>query len=165
MARSLQAFLPLRKVVSGVRLAVYRRFWGMTIADTAQISLKANLDHTYPRGVHVGEWSWVAFGAVILTHDRTRGVFTNTVVGRNCFIGAHAIIMPGVTIGDNCVVAAASVVMKDVPPNSLVAGNPARVIEKGIRTGRWGIILRDPPPEVEKPATATPSLSETATDS
>jgi hypothetical protein len=31
--------------------------------------------------------------------------------------------------------------MKDVPPNCLVAGNPARVMEKGIRTGRWGILL------------------------
>jgi acetyltransferase-like isoleucine patch superfamily enzyme len=50
--------------------------------------------------------------------------------------------MPGVRVGDNCVVAVASVVMKDVPPNCLVSGNPARVIEKGIQTGRWGIINR-----------------------
>jgi acetyltransferase-like isoleucine patch superfamily enzyme len=50
--------------------------------------------------------------------------------------------MPGVRVGDNCVVAVSSVVMKDVPPNCLVAGNPARVIEKGIQTGRWGIINR-----------------------
>jgi len=50
--------------------------------------------------------------------------------------------MPGIKIGDNCVVAAASVVMKDVPPNCLVAGNPARIIEKGIRTGPLGIINR-----------------------
>ena len=48
----------------------------------------------------------------------------------------------GLTIGDNCVVAAASVVMKDVPPNCLVAGNPARVMEKGIQTGRLGITKR-----------------------
>ena len=50
--------------------------------------------------------------------------------------------MPGIKIGDNCVVAVASVVMKDVPPNCLVAGNPARVMEKGIQTGRLGIINR-----------------------
>jgi serine acetyltransferase len=48
--------------------------------------------------------------------------------------------MPGVKIGDNCVVAAASVVMKDVPANCQVAGNPARIMEKGIHTGPLGVI-------------------------
>jgi len=50
------------------------------------------------------------------------------VIGRNCWIGSGAIIMRGVTIGDNSVVGAASVVTSDVPPNSLVAGNPSRVV-------------------------------------
>jgi serine acetyltransferase len=50
--------------------------------------------------------------------------------------------MPGVRIGNNCVVAAASVVTKDVPANCLVAGNPARIVEKGIETGPFGIISR-----------------------
>jgi serine acetyltransferase len=50
--------------------------------------------------------------------------------------------MPGIRVGDNCVVAAASVVMKDVPSNCLVAGNPARIMEKGIKTRRLGIIDR-----------------------
>lgn len=46
----------------------------------------------------------------------------------NVFIGAKAIIMGDVKIGPNAIVAAGSVVTKDVPPNSVVAGNPARVI-------------------------------------
>jgi acetyltransferase-like isoleucine patch superfamily enzyme len=46
----------------------------------------------------------------------------------NVFIGAHSIIMGNVTIGPNAIVAAGSVVTKDVPPNSVVGGNPARVI-------------------------------------
>lgn len=46
----------------------------------------------------------------------------------NVFIGLGATILPGVTIGPNAVVAAGSVVTKDVPPNSVVGGNPARVI-------------------------------------
>ena len=50
------------------------------------------------------------------------------IVGRNCWIGTGALIMRGVTIGDNSVVAAATVVTSDVPPDSLVAGNPARII-------------------------------------
>jgi len=47
------------------------------------------------------------------------------VVGRNVWIGIHCVIMRGVTIGDNSVVAAGSVVTKSVPPNTVVAGNPA----------------------------------------
>ena len=78
----------------------------------------------------------------MLTHDYPRRLHLDTWIGKECQIGAHSIIMPGVRVGDNCVVAVASVVMKDVPPNCLVLGNPARVIEKGIQTGRWGIINR-----------------------
>jgi len=50
------------------------------------------------------------------------------VIGRNVWIAAGAIVIGGVTIGENAVVAAGSVVTRDVPPNSLVGGNPARVI-------------------------------------
>ncbi len=52
------------------------------------------------------------------------------VIGRNVWIGIHCIIMRGVTIGDNSVVAAGSVVTKSVPPNTLVAGNPAAPIRQ-----------------------------------
>lgn len=48
-------------------------------------------------------------------------------IGRNCWFGAGAMVMPGVTIGDNCVIAAGAVVTKDVAAGSLVAGVPARV--------------------------------------
>lgn len=109
------------------------------------ISLSAKLDRTYPRGIHIGESSAVNFGAVILSHDYTRAMHVHTHIGNRCQIGAHSFIMPGVTIGDECIVAPASVVMKDLPPNTLAAGNPARSIERGIRTGRWGRLIRDEP--------------------
>jgi acetyltransferase-like isoleucine patch superfamily enzyme len=60
-------------------------------------------------------------------------------IGDNCLIGAHSIILPGVTIGDNCIVAAASLVARDVPAGSLVTGNPARVVETGVRTTHYGV--------------------------
>ena len=50
-------------------------------------------------------------------------------IGKNAWIGAGATILPGVTIGDNAVVGAASVVTRDVAPDTIVAGNPARFIK------------------------------------
>lgn len=50
------------------------------------------------------------------------------VIERNVWIAAGAIIIGGVTIGENSVVAAGAVVTKDIPPNTLVGGNPARII-------------------------------------
>ena len=49
-------------------------------------------------------------------------------IGSNVFIGAGSIVLPGVTIGDNVVIGAGSVVSKDIPSNSVAAGNPCRVI-------------------------------------
>ena len=49
-------------------------------------------------------------------------------IGRNCWIGAGAIILPGITIGDNTVIGAGSVVTKDIPANAV--GNPCRVLRK-----------------------------------
>jgi len=48
-------------------------------------------------------------------------------IGENCWIGAGALIMPGVTIGDNSVIGAGSVVTKDIPANVVAYGNPCRV--------------------------------------
>ena len=51
-------------------------------------------------------------------------------IGRRAWIGAGATILPGVTVGENSVVGAGSVVTRDVAPDTVVAGNPARVIRK-----------------------------------
>lgn len=59
---------------------------------------------------------------------RTSVIAKPIVIERNVWIAAGAIVIGGVTIGENSVVAAGSVVTRDVPPNSLVGGNPARVI-------------------------------------
>jgi maltose O-acetyltransferase len=49
-------------------------------------------------------------------------------IGSNCFLGDSVIVLPGVTIGENSIIGAGAVVTKDVPTNSVAAGNPARVI-------------------------------------
>jgi acetyltransferase-like isoleucine patch superfamily enzyme len=60
-----------------------------------------------------------------------QGISTRPVViGDDVWIGANAVILPGVTIGRHVVVAAGAVVTKDVPENTIVAGVPAKVIKK-----------------------------------
>jgi acetyltransferase-like isoleucine patch superfamily enzyme len=132
----------LRPALSELRRLYFNKLWGMDIGPNCRISFSAKLDKSYPSGVHIGESTAINFGACVLTHDTPRRLHVDTWIGKECNIGAHSIIMPGVRVGDNCVVAAASVVMKDVPPNCLVAGNPARIIEKGIQTEPLGIINR-----------------------
>lgn len=51
-------------------------------------------------------------------------------IGKNCWIGAGAVILPGVTIGDNTVVGAGSVVTKDLPSGVVAVGNPCRVLRE-----------------------------------
>lgn len=51
-------------------------------------------------------------------------------IGKNCWIGAGAVIVPGVTIGDNTVIGAGSVVTKDIPPNVVAVGNPCKVLRE-----------------------------------
>lgn len=51
-------------------------------------------------------------------------------IGEDCWIGGGAVICPGVTIGDRCIIGAGSVVTKDILPDSMAVGNPARVIKK-----------------------------------
>ncbi|TDG06960.1 sugar O-acetyltransferase [Paraburkholderia guartelaensis] len=73
--------------------------------------------------------SLITSGHPIEPSRRRDGVVAKPIViERNVWIAAGATIIGGVTVGENSVVAAGSVVTKDVPPNTLVGGNPARVI-------------------------------------
>lgn len=51
-------------------------------------------------------------------------------IGRNCWLGAGVIVLPGITIGDNVVVGAGSIVTKDLPSNVIAVGNPCRVLRE-----------------------------------
>ncbi len=73
-------------------------------------------------------------GELYLPHDpdilREQGYQYNAPVriGRNCWIGAGAVVLPGITVGDNVVIGAGSVVTKDIPSNVVAVGNPCRVL-------------------------------------
>ncbi len=129
----------IRIVILKIRL-FYLRFLGHNIDSTARVSLSAFLDKTNPKGIFIGGYTLVARGAVILSHDFTRSYHADTYIGSFCLIGTQSIILPGISIGDHCVIGAGSVVTKNVPSNSLVAGNPAKVIRQ-IDTAAYGKIL------------------------
>jgi len=119
-----------------------RRVYKMDIGKDVRISWKAHLDKSInPRGIHIGDGTDVVNGAMILSHDACRRLFrANTYIGKNCIIGARSIILPGVRIGDSTIVAAGSVVTKDTPPNTILAGNPAKIIKEGVVVVK-GIII------------------------
>jgi len=135
---SLNKLKHLRKVLVKAKYMMYTKVWGMDLHPTCTFSLSAKFDRTYPKGMHVGEYSYIAFDVAILSHDMTRGLYLDTTIGKNCFIGGRSIIMPGITIGDGSIVGAGSVVTKDVPAGCAVGGNPAKIIKEGIEVGRYG---------------------------
>lgn len=70
-------------------------------------------------------------------------------IGRNCWLGAGVVVLPGVTIGENSVIGAGSVVIKDVPPNVIAVGNPCRVLrEIGEHDREFYFKDRKVPPEI-----------------
>lgn len=116
----------------------YLRQLGMDIAVSASMSIFSFLDKTNPQGIHIGEESFIARGALIISHDFVRKKYAHTHIGKKCFIGVNAVIMPGVVIGDEVIVGAGAVVTKSVPSNCIVVGNPARIIKSNIKTTRFG---------------------------
>lgn len=127
-----------QKRIALARALYLNKFWGMHIGKGSRISGKAFLDYANPAGIHIGSHTIVTPGVRIFTHDFVKFGKSDTRIGSNCFVGANSIIMPGVVIGDHCIVAAGSVVINEIPPHSLVAGNPARVVRSGIITERYG---------------------------
>ena len=105
------------------------------LAEGAKVALTA-------RGaITVGDQTSIGPLATLCA-SRPNGSVSPIVIGERCFIGGNAVIGPGVTIGDGVVVAACAVVLRSVPDACVVAGNPARVVRKGIKASRFGRLPR-----------------------
>lgn len=131
----------IRLIVITLRYFILTAVYGMHIDRSARISFGTKLDKTNPKGIHIGEESYIASGALIFTHDYARGIHKDTYIGKRCFIGANAIVMCGINIGDEVIVGAGAIVTKDVPSHCIVAGNPAKIIKTDIHTKKFGQLI------------------------
>ena len=108
------------------------RSLGVRIGNNTEI-LRSMLDIPAPWLISIGDNCMITH-ATLLTHDASMNKdlkwvkFGQISVGNNVFIGYDAIILPKTFIGDNCVIGAGAVVSGVIPPNSVLAGNPAKII-------------------------------------
>jgi len=114
---------------------------GLQIADDCRLMGMPDFG-SEPYLISIGRHVTITGGVTFINHDGGTWVFRDQerfrevisygriTIHDNCFIGKGATLMPGVSIGPNAVVAAGAVVTKDVPPNCVVGGVPARLIKR-----------------------------------
>ncbi len=132
-------------IIDGARIEVLKK-WGNQKFDSY---LKIGDNTSFEQGCHIISAGKIEIGSNCVFSARTyisncnhdystigKNVLTqplivkNVKIGNSCFVGMDVKIFPGVTIGDNVIIGANSIVMKDIPGNSVVVGNPARIIKK-----------------------------------
>jgi acetyltransferase-like isoleucine patch superfamily enzyme len=132
----LQLFL--LKKSSTERKINYLRKQGMKIGQDCRFNTFSF--STEPYLIEIGDHVAIAAGTEIITHDgaiwcfreeiENADVFGKIKIGNNVFIGDNCTILPNTIIGDNCIVGAGSVVRGKFPDNSVIIGNPAKVVLK-----------------------------------
>lgn len=126
---------------SNIRKWLFEEVWlkdcirsGMKVGVGCSIQPGVVFDYSHCWLIEIGDYVTIAPEAYLLAHDASSKPFAGytrigkVVIGDHAFIGARAIIMPGVTVGRNAIVAAGSVVTKPVPADIVVGGNPAKPI-------------------------------------
>ena len=107
--------------------------WNLEIGDDVIVSWNVQLYSLSP--IRIGSNVLISQGAHLCagTHDYRQPnlplVFQPLTIGSGTWLAAECFIGPGVSIGTGCIVAARAVAVRDVPPDSLVAGNPARIVK------------------------------------
>ncbi|NWF96064.1 MAG: acyltransferase [Candidatus Thorarchaeota archaeon] len=113
---------------------------GVKIGKGVFMGYMVHIDSEHPELVEIGDWVSIGPGVKIMAHSGASPFHQRTgsyseppakvIVEDGAWIATGAIILPGVRIGRGAIVAAGAVVSRDVPPMTLVAGNPARAVQK-----------------------------------
>ena len=116
----------------------YLRKQGMKIGQNCHF--ETNAFSTEPYLIEIGDHVAIATGTDFITHDGgiwcfrdeliNGDIFGKIKIGNNVLIGSKCTILPNTIIGDNCIIGAGSVVRGKFPDNSVIVGNPAKVIMK-----------------------------------
>ena len=110
--------------------------WNWVVQHEARLKLGRNTDigaFTYinaMNGVTIEEEVQIGSHCSIYSVSTIDNKEGPVVLKKNCRIGAHSVVMPGVTVGENAVVGAMSFVNKDIPANTVAFGSPVRIKEK-----------------------------------
>lgn len=114
----------------------HANFGGKNVHLGNSVYANFNLTLVDDTDIYIGDYTMIAPNVTIATaahpilprlREKAYQFNVPVHIGRNCWIGAGSVILPGVTIGDNTVIGAGSVVTKDIPANVVAYGNPCRV--------------------------------------
>ena len=106
----------------------YWRLMGVSIGKNCWISSGAHIDVAQGK-ITIGNKVEIANGSYILSHTSVRSQKEGTVLEDNVKVFVNAVVLPGVKVGKNSIVGAGCVIVRDVPPNVVMMGNPARVVK------------------------------------
>jgi maltose O-acetyltransferase len=116
---------------------------GLRIGHGTFVARDAYIDPGHPWLISIGHDSGLSPRVIVLVHDASMKrhidytLIAPIAIGDRVFVGAGAIILPGTRIGDDSVIAAGAVVRGDIPPWSMVVGNPAKVVSDVRSVADW----------------------------